>query len=229
MRGVPARSFARVLIVLAVSGLPVLYAQRQQSRDAADLKRLLQKALSFVPQVDPSHVVVITALEEVVPHLTARGYEAGVASETVRQLEGLAEFTLDHRYPIFINAGSRHVQRILRSWREGRAPDQAARVLASDLHHEFLHAVQTAGECTALQGHVALLENWRTQGVLRIADPYITSLKRDLEARSAQGHCDAEAGYSWRSATAGSTRAARRNGRSDDATPSRTNETKAIP
>ena len=75
----------------------------------------------------------------------------------MEELGTLAEFTVDHHFPIFINAESSHYRRISASWERGKAPDEAARVLASDIYHEYRHAACGEEEMDALAAQISLL------------------------------------------------------------------------
>ncbi len=133
-------------------------------------------------------MVTLPRATEVSPYLLSWGYSRETTSATVEELGTLAEFTIDHHFPIFINAGSPHYRRISASWERGKAPDEAARVLASDIYHEYRHAACGEEELDALAAHISLLKRWRAEGLLRIADPYIASKeseRRSLEAKSA--------------------------------------------
>jgi hypothetical protein len=129
----------------------------------------------MAPQIKPGQVVILSSESALLPYLRLWGYTRTVASQTLQEVRSLAEFTIDHHFPIFVNASSIHVQRIVRSWTLGAFPDQAARVMASDLYHEYLHAQYAAGECAALEGQLHLLTRWRDQGILTIAGPYIAA------------------------------------------------------
>jgi hypothetical protein len=158
-----------------------------ESRNHANA--LIRRALSFVPDIKPKHVVILTERSELPGYLAAWGYSRLVTHRTVQEIGAFAEFTIDHHFPIFVNAGSSHFQRILRSWELSAFPDQAARVMASDLYHEYLHAQYGADECNALKEHITLLTSWRELGLLWIADRYITSKEVELlsSCKPAQG------------------------------------------
>lgn len=147
---------------------------------AGELPPVVRHALTFVPEVRPDQVVVIAGVEALEHILKERGYDSEVVLETIEEVKGLAEFTIDHRFPIFINASSYHYRRIEASFSRGRYPEQAARILASDLYHEYRHAALFEEEIEALTAHVALLEKWRFEGLLTIADPYIQAKAAEL-------------------------------------------------
>jgi hypothetical protein len=136
---------------------------------------LIQRALSFVPDIKAEHIVILTQRSELLGYLLAWGYSQPVTHRTVQEVGAFAEFTIDHHFPIFVNASSSHFRRILRSWELSAFPDQAARVMASDLYHEYLHAEYGTDECNALKAQFTLLTRWRELGLLVIADPYITT------------------------------------------------------
>jgi hypothetical protein len=152
-----------------------------QEIGAQPLPPLVRRALEFLPGVRPDQVILLEDLKEVAPFLRARGYSAQAVTETTNKLQGLAEFTIDHRFPIFINGATWHYQRILASWKRGKSPDEAARVLASDLYHEYRHAACGEEEHDALRAHISLLKIWREQGLLTIADPYIRAKEAELK------------------------------------------------
>lgn len=134
----------------------------------------------MVPEIEPGQVVILASESALLPYVRSWGYTRGVAKQTLQEVHSLAEFTIDHHFPIFVNASSVHVQRIIRSWTHGVSPGQAARVMASDLYHEYLHAQHAAEECAALEGQLQLLIRWRDQGVLTIAGPYIAAQRSAL-------------------------------------------------
>jgi hypothetical protein len=140
---------------------------------------LVRCALSLVPNIDPAQVVVLDSASGLTKYLLEWGYSRQVSDQTVQEIEKLAEFTIDHHYPIFINRDTYHYRRILKSWQEGKRPDEAARVLASDLYHEHRHILGDE-EAAALQAHVLLLTQWRAKGLLSIADPYIRAKYAEL-------------------------------------------------
>jgi len=144
------------------------------------LAGLIKEALSVAPEIKPGQVVILSSQSALLPYLRSWGYSRAVASQTLQEVRSLAEFTIDHHFPIFVNASSVHVQRIVRSWTHGAFPGQAARVMASDLYHEYLHAQYAAGECAALEGQLNLLTRWRDQGILTIAAPYIATKQSAL-------------------------------------------------
>ena len=135
----------------------------------------------MVPEIEAGQVVILASESGLLPYVRSWGYTRAVARQTVQEVRSLAEFTIDHHFPIFVNASSVHVQRIIRSWTHGASPRQAARVMASDLYHEYLHAQHAAGECAALEGQLHLLTRWRDQGVLTIAGPYIAAKQSALQ------------------------------------------------
>src|SRR6266567_8505329 len=159
-----------------------------QAGAANRLPLLVRQAIALIPFIEDRQVVILPRASDVSVYLVSWGYSRETASETVAELAPLAEFTIDHHFPIFINAGSPHYRRILASWKHGKSPDQAARVLASDIYHEYRHAACGEEELDALAAHISLLKRWRAEGLLRIADPYIASKeseRRSLEAKSA--------------------------------------------
>lgn len=170
--GIPTAAF----LALAVLG------SQPPRKSGAALPAMVQKALSFVPLIRTDQVVVLKDVDEVRSYLSEWGYTPRAASEFVQEIKPLAEFTIDHHFPIFINASTQHYQRILKSWEISKYPEQAARVMASDLYHEYRHAAYGEEEIGALEAHVALLREWRTAGLLLIADPYIRDLKDRLRA-----------------------------------------------
>src|SRR5205823_12512750 len=143
----------------------------------ADLPAMVQEAVSFLPEIRMDQVVLLKEVDEIESYLSEWGYAPGAAREFIHEIKPLAEFTIDHHFPIFINASTQHYQRILKSWEIGKYPEQAARVMASDLYHEYRHAAYGEEEVEALEAHVSLLKQWRTAGLLLIADPYIRDLK----------------------------------------------------
>ena len=143
------------------------------------LSPLVRRALSFVPEIDSTQVVILDKAPGLRKYLLDWGYSSEVAKATEREVKTLAEFTIDHHYPIFINADTNHYQRILKSCQEGKAPVEAARVLASDLFHEFRHVLGEEEE-SALAAQVLLLTRWRAEGLLTIADPYIAAKRAEL-------------------------------------------------
>jgi hypothetical protein len=157
----------------------VMCVSQPMALSGAQLPALVHRALDFLPEVRADQVVVLIESRELRSYLSAWGYSPDSSSETVQEIKGLAEFTIDHHFPIFINASTWHYQRILKSWETGKFPEQAARVMAADLYHESRHAEHGEDEAEALEAHVALLKKWRAERVLTIADPYI----RDLEER----------------------------------------------
>jgi hypothetical protein len=144
------------------------------------LERLVTRAKSLVQDLSDCPVVILREPRDLLPHLLRQGYARQVALATIAEVRHLAAFTIDHRFPIFVNAGSPHTQRILRSWQEGQFPEEAARVMASDLYHEYLHAAKGQEECDAIRGHLQLLKDWRAEGLLHIAGPYIVAKTSEL-------------------------------------------------
>src|SRR5438132_594734 len=144
---------------------------------ASALPPMVEKALSFLPEIKADQVVILKDADEIKAYLSEWGYSPRAAREFVHEIKPLAEFTIDHHFPIFINASNQHYRRLLKSWEIGKDPEQAARVMASDLYHEYRHAAYAEDEAEALEAHVGLLKRWRAAGLLLIADPYI----RDLE------------------------------------------------
>lgn len=145
------------------------------------LPAVVLRALSFVTELRPSQIVMLEDAQALEPFLRARGYDKGARKDTIKRVKGLAEFVIDHRFPIFVNTSTYHYRRIEASFLKGEFPDQAARVLASDLYHEWRHAAFGENEIDALHMHVQVLRRWRGEGVLTIADPYIDSKERELE------------------------------------------------
>jgi hypothetical protein len=141
---------------------------------------LVVKALTFVPLVKSSQVLVINDPEETGECLLQWGYSPDVIRDTIGSLRHLAEFTIDHHFPIFINAATYQYRRLELSWAAGSAPEQAARVLASDIYHEYRHAACGEEEEAALEAQIKLLKNWRRQGLLTIADRYIQAKEKEL-------------------------------------------------
>ena len=155
---------------------------------AAKQSPLVRQAIALLPFIEDRQVVILSRASDVAVYLVSWGYSRETAAETVKELASLVEFTIDHHFPIFINAASPHYRRILASWEHGKSPDQAARVLASDIYHEYRHAACGEEELDALAAHIALLKRWRAEGLLEIADPYIASKeseRRSLEGKSA--------------------------------------------
>jgi hypothetical protein len=147
---------------------------------------LVRQAIALLPFIEDRQVVILPRASGVSLYLVSWGYSRETASETVGELATLAEFTIDHHFPIFINGGSPHYRRISASWEHAKSPDQAARVLASDIYHEYRHAACAEEELEALAAQISLLKRWRAEGVLRIADPYIAAKeleRRGLEAK----------------------------------------------
>jgi len=139
-------------------------------------------------EIEKCNVVVLRDPGDLVPYLLRFGYSRRTANETIDEVRHLAEFTIDHRFPIFVNATSPHVKRILSSWQRGKFPDEAARVMAADLYHEYLHAAEGMEECAAVRRHLKLMQRWRNQGLLHIADPYIAN--KALELNRLNCHAD---------------------------------------
>lgn len=152
-----------------------------------ELPSMVLRALDFVPELKPDQVVLLDSTADLKPYLAAWGYSEQATYETIRAVRGFAEFTLDHRFPIFVNTGSWHYRRIVASWENGISPDQAAMVLASDLYHEYRHAACGEGEVRALEAHVRILKLWRAQGLLTIANPYIRSKETELNRLRSAG------------------------------------------
>jgi hypothetical protein len=147
----------------------------------ARLPALVRRALDFVPAVREDQVVMLNEAGELEKYLVDWGYSSGTAAETIKRINHLAEITIDHHFPIFVNTWTWHYRRILLSWERGKFPDQAARVLAADLYHEYRHAAFGEDEIEALEAHLSLLKLWRAEAVLLIADPYIRSKEAELE------------------------------------------------
>jgi hypothetical protein len=142
---------------------------------------LIRRALHFFPQVRPDQVIVLENPSDLMGYLLAWHYSRDVACGTIKEIASFAEFTVDRHFPIFVNASSRHVKRIVTSWERSGFPDQAARVMASDLYHEYQHAQGGADECRALTAQIALLKQWRDAHLLTIAGPYISA--KEAESR----------------------------------------------
>ena len=148
---------------------------------------LVGQAIALLPFIEDWQVVTLAQASDVSPYLVRWGYSRESASETVEEVTHLAEFTIDHHFPIFINAGSSNYRYIQASWERGGHPDQAAWVLASDIYHEYRHAACGEEEMDALTAQISLLKRWRAEGHLRIADPYIASQEsrlRSLQTKS---------------------------------------------
>ena len=148
---------------------------------------LVRQAIALLPFIEDWQVVTLRQASDVSLYLVSWGHSRETASATVEELAHLAEFTIDHHFPIFISAGSLNYRHILASWERGKYPDQAARVLASDIYHEYRHAACGEEEMDALAAQISLLKRWRAEGLLRIADPYIASQEsrlRSLDAKS---------------------------------------------
>jgi hypothetical protein len=151
-----------------------------------ELDRLVTRAKSLVQDLSDCEVVILRDPRDLLPQLLRRGYSRQAALTTVAEVRHFAEFTVDHHFPIFVNAGSPHTQRILRSWQKGVFPEEAARVMASDLYHEYLHAAKGQEECDAIRGHLTLLKRWRDEGLLHIAGPYIAAKTSELRRMGCQ-------------------------------------------
>ncbi len=146
-----------------------------QAADAKPLPLLVKQAIALLPFIDDGQVVILPRTSDLSVYLVSWGYSRDTASQTVAEVAPLAEFTIDHHFPIFINGGSPHYRRILASWEHGKSPDEAARVLASDIYHEYRHAACGEEELDALAAQICLLKRWRHEGLLKIADPYIAA------------------------------------------------------
>ena len=153
---------------------------------SAELDRLVARARSLVEEIRECDVVILRDPRDLLPYLLRLGYNRQVALATIAEVRHLAEFTINHHFPIFVNAGSPHTQRILRSWQEGQFPEEAARVMAADLYHEYLHAAKGREECDAIRGHLTLLKRWRDEGLLHIAGPYIETKASELRRMGCQ-------------------------------------------
>jgi hypothetical protein len=151
-------------------------ARQQESPQATNRPPLLvRQAIALLPFIEERQIVILPRASDVSVYLLSWGYSRETASETVEQLAKLVEFTIDHHFPIFINAGSPHYRHILASWEHGKYPDEAARVLASDIYHEYRHAACGEEELDALAAQICLLKRWRHEGLLKIADAYIAA------------------------------------------------------
>ncbi len=146
------------------------------------LPLFVRHAIALLPFIEDRQVVILPRAVKVSEYLVSWGYSREIAAETVNELADLAEFTIDHHFPIFINAESPNYIRILASWERGNSPDEAARVLASEIYHEYRHAACGEEEWEALAAQISLLKRWRAEGLLRIADPYIAS--KELQRRN---------------------------------------------
>jgi len=153
-----------------------------QAANANPLPLLVRQAIALLPFIENRQLVILPRASGVSTYLVSWGYSRKTALETVNEVAPLVEFTIDHHFPIFINAGSSHYRRILESWEHGKSHDEAARVLASDIYHEYRHAACGEEEMEALAAQISLLKRWRAEGLLRIADRYISS--KELEHRS---------------------------------------------
>jgi hypothetical protein len=142
---------------------------------ANPLPLLVRQAIALLPFIEERQVVILRRAGDGSVYLVNWGYSPETASETIKHLAKLVEFTIDHHFPIFINAGSPHYRHILESWEHGKYPDEAARVLASDIYHEYRHAACDEEELDALAAQICLLTRWRAEGLLTIAGPYIAS------------------------------------------------------
>ena len=154
---------------------------------ASRLPLLVRHAIALLPFIQDRQVVILAHARDVSVFLVDWAYSRETASDTVGELEMLTEFTIDHHFPIFINAESPHYRRLSASWDRGKSPNEAARVLASDIYHEYRHAACGEEELDALAAQISLLKRWRSENLLRIADPYIAAKelrRRNLQAKT---------------------------------------------
>ena len=97
---------ARLLLLLAIHAFAM----------SAELDRLVARAKSLVEEIRECDVVILRDPRDLLPYLLRLGYNRQVALATIAEVRDLAEFTIDHHFPIFVSAGSHHTQRILRYW-----------------------------------------------------------------------------------------------------------------
>jgi len=171
---------SQLLLLAAGFALHGQTAAPTAPRNHQPLPALVRRALDFVPRIDPAQVVVLHSASGLTKYLLVWGYSPRISEETVNGVRRLAEFVIDNHYPIFVNADTYQYRRILTSWQHGKEPDQAARVLASDLYHEYRHTLGEE-EIEALEAQVALLAKWRAERLLTIADPYIQAKQVELK------------------------------------------------
>jgi hypothetical protein len=151
-----ASRVGRELILHILNPLVALSASRKHPR-------LVRNAIALVPFLKEQQVLMLARPSDVAAYLVEWSYSPETALETTKDLAALAEFTIDHHFPIFINAGSPRYRRILVSWARGNSPEEAARVLASDLDHEYRQASCGEEELDALTAQVSLLKRWRAE------------------------------------------------------------------
>src|SRR5262249_39986104 len=99
-----------------------------QAAGAQRLPLLVRQAIALLLFIDVRQVVILPRPSDVSIYLVRWGYSEQATLETVSEVASLAEFTIDHHFPIFINAGSSHYRRILESWEHGKFPAEASRV-----------------------------------------------------------------------------------------------------
>jgi len=79
---------------------------RAYARTGDQLPELVKEALKYAPaeaRLRAEQVVVVDDLKKFLPGVLAElGYPASALAETQQALDGLAEFTLDQRFPIFV-------------------------------------------------------------------------------------------------------------------------------
>lgn len=153
----------------------------EETASGLEVSKFLDAALHLVPEITSDQVVILQSRDDLKPYLAKRGYSPAIAQETVERVNGLAEFTIDRRFPIFINASSWQIRRLLISWQRSNFCDEAARILASDLFHEYQHAAKGLDEIGALTAHVRLLRKWHNEGRIVVATPYLEAKERELD------------------------------------------------
>ncbi len=152
------------------------------------LPALVKRALKYVPKEAQLESDQVVALENVGAYMTGylkqSGYSSEVAREIAADLDSLADFVIDQQFPLFVG----NFSNLQKAWDKGGLfATDAARVLASQLWHEWQHVIRRADEAQALEAHVALLQQWRKNKELSAAaDRYIEAKQKQLAEERAK-------------------------------------------
>jgi hypothetical protein len=164
--------FAIVAFLFALA-LPV-HAGELAAGQAKVIPPIVSRALAELNL--PEFPIVV--LESPKAFLLERGIDKKQAEEIERNLSA---FTLGESLPVYVNVSTANVESYRLETLFRTEPDQAAKMMASNIFHELRHAVNGEGEVIALKKQIAILEYWKMKGDLRLADSFIAGKKRELK------------------------------------------------
>jgi hypothetical protein len=160
---------------------------REAAKTGEKLPELVLESLKHLPKESTLKAENVFAIYDVrkflVGYLVNKGYDKKIAQETLEQLQGLSEFTLDQELPVFIvvENNSNYKQFEDAHNKGGDKSQLAFRLLASDLWHEEQHATKGADEVGALEAQVEYLKSLKASNELTGGDKYLAGQEKRLK------------------------------------------------